>query len=167
MKKNLKIREVIPTKPIQVNIEFTGIAQEEPVFFDNTDQQETTEKELWKRKEEALNAIPNDPRVIAVSCYYANDLNKDTTIVKIAQLTNPSRILIEQHSDTTLLKFQRKMLVLPFDEQILINDVRYMHYSRNKKRNIIKDDILYRQYYNDLGEVSHLQVLLPRQLLEV
>ena len=59
------------------------------------------------------------------------------------------------------------MLGLPFDEQILLNDARYMHYSRNKKRIIIKDDILYRQYYNDIGEVSRLQVLLPRQLLKV
>ena len=41
-----------------------------------------------------------------------------------------------------------------------------MHYSRNKKRIIIKDDILYRQY-NDIGGVSQLQVLLPRQLLKV
>ena len=59
------------------------------------------------------------------------------------------------------------MLGLPFDEQILINDTRYMHYSKNKKRVIIKDDILYQQNYNDLGEVSHLQVLLPGQLLKV
>ena len=42
-----------------------------------------------------------------------------------------------------------------------------MHYSRNKKRIIIKDDILYRQYYNDIDEISHLQVLLPGQLLKV
>ena len=42
-----------------------------------------------------------------------------------------------------------------------------MHYSGNKKRIIIKDDILSRQYYNDLGEVSHLRVLLPGQLLKV
>ena len=48
----LKIREDIATKPIEVNIKSTGIAQEEQVFFDTTDQQETTEKELWKRKEE-------------------------------------------------------------------------------------------------------------------
>ena len=40
----------IPTKPIEVNIESTGIAQEELVFFDPTDHQETTEKELWQRK---------------------------------------------------------------------------------------------------------------------
>ena len=53
------------------------------------------------------------------------------------------------------------MLGLPFDEQILLNDAYYMHYSRNKKRIIIKNDILYRQYYNDIGEVSHLQVFCP------
>ena len=59
------------------------------------------------------------------------------------------------------------MLALPFDEQILLHDARYMHYSRNKKRNIIKDDIFCQHYYNNLGEVSHLQVLLPGQLLKV
>ena len=132
-----------------------------------SDQQETTEKELWKRKDEVPNAIPKEPPVIKVSCYYANDLHKDTTIVNKAQLTKPSRILIEQDSDPTLLNFKCKMLGLPFDEQFLLNDARYMHYSRNKKRIIIKDDILYRQYYNDIGEVSRLQVLLPGQILKV
>ena len=87
--------------------------------------------------------------------------------MNIAQLTKPSRILIEQDSDPTLLNFEREMLGLPFDEQILLNDARYMHYSRNKKRIIIKDDILYRQYYNDIGEVSHLQVFLPGQFFKV
>ena len=120
----LKIREDIPTKPIEVNIESTGIVQEETVFFDPTDRQETTEKELWKRKDEVRNAIPKEPPVITVSCYYANDLHRDTTIVNIAQLTKPSRILIEQNSDPTLLNFKREMLGLPFDEQILLNDAR-------------------------------------------
>ena len=130
----LTIREDIPTQPIEVNIESTGIAQEETVFFDPTEQQETTEKDLWKRKDEARDAIPNDPPVITVSCYYANDLHKDTSFVNIAQLTKPSRILIEQDLDPTLLNFKRKLLALSFDEQILLNDARYMHYSRNKKR---------------------------------
>ena len=129
----LKVREDFPTKPIEVNFESTGIAQEEQVFRDPTDQQETTEKELWTRKEEARNAIPNDPSVITVSCYYANDLHKDTIFVNIAQLTKPSRILIEQDSDPTLINFKREMLRLPFDEQTLLNDARYMHYFRNKK----------------------------------
>ena len=54
----LKIREDIPTTPIEVKIESTGIAQEETVFFDPTNQLETTEKELWKRKEEAETPYP-------------------------------------------------------------------------------------------------------------
>ena len=49
----LKIREDFPTKPIEVNIESTGIAQKEQVFHHPPDQQETTEEELWARKEEA------------------------------------------------------------------------------------------------------------------
>ena len=116
---------------------------------------------------EALNAITNDPPVITVLWYYANDLHKDTTIVNIAQLTKPSRILIEQESEAALLNFKREMLGLPFDEQMLLNDACYMHYCRNKTRIFIKDDIVYRQYYNDIGEVSQLQVLLPGQLLKV
>ena len=36
-KRILKIREDISTKPIGVNIESTGNAQEEPVFFDTTE----------------------------------------------------------------------------------------------------------------------------------
>ena len=65
--------------------------------------------------------------------------------MNIAQLTKPSRILIEQGSHPTLLNFKREMLGLPFDEQILLNGARYMHYSRNKRLIIIKDGILYRQ----------------------
>ena len=80
----LKIREDIPTEPIEVDIESAAIAQEKPVFFDTTDQQETTEKELRKRKEEAANAILSDPPVLTVSWYSAIDLHKDTTIVNIA-----------------------------------------------------------------------------------
>ena len=106
---SLKIREDIPTKPIEVNIEFTGIAQKEPVFFHTTDEQDTTEKELWSRKEEARKAIPKDPPIITVSCYYANDLHKDTTIVNIAQLTKSSRIIIKQYSDPTLLNIKCEM----------------------------------------------------------
>ena len=44
-KRSLKIKEDILIKPIEVNIDSTGIEQEEPVFFDTTDQQKTTDKE--------------------------------------------------------------------------------------------------------------------------
>ena len=53
------------------------------------------------------------------------------------------------------------MLGLPVDQQVPINDARYMDYSRNKSGSIIKDDILLIQNYHDFGEKSLLQVLLP------
>ena len=40
-------------------------------------------------------------------------------------------------------------------------------FSRNKKGIIIKDNILYREYYNDHSEVSLFKVLLPEKLLRV
>ena len=102
-------------------------------------------------EKETRNAIPKDPTVLRRSYCCANDLHKDTTIVNIAQLTKLSRFLTEQDSDRTLLKFKRKMLALLFDKQIVINDAQCLHYSRSKKRIIIKGDILFRQYYNNLG----------------
>ena len=123
-------------------------------------------RELWKRNEETRKAIPKNPPVITVSSYYATDVHKDTTNVNKAQLAKPSRTLIEQDSDTTLLLFKRKMFGLPLAEQVLLNDARFIHYSR-KKRDIVKDDLLCRQYQNDLGEVNQLQVLLPGHLLRV
>ena len=156
----LKNRGDFPTKPIEVNIKSTGLAQEEPVFFDTTDQHETTEKELWKRKAKTRNTIPNDPPVITVSAFYANDIYKDTTIVNTAQLTKLSRILKEQDSDLTLLNFKCKMLGLPFDEQSLINDASYMHYTGNKKHKFIHGDILCRQCHNEHVEVTLFAFLL-------
>ena len=148
-----------------MNIESKGTAQDELVFFDTTDQQETTEKVLWKRKKETQNTIPTEPPVITVSSFYANCLH-DTTIVNIAQLSEKKRKLIEQNLDPTLQNSKRKFLGLSVDEEFLNNDARYMHYSR-KNCIIINDDILCPQYYNDVDEVSHLQVLFSGRLLKM
>ena len=87
--------------------------------------------------------------------------------MNIEQISKTSRILFEQDSDPTLLIFKREMLGQTIHERLLMNDARYMYFSRNNKRIIIKDEILCRQYYSDLGEVSHLRFLLPGQLLKV
>ena len=77
----------------------------------------------------------------------------------MAHFNKPSRILREQDSDPTLLNFQREMLGLPFDDQVLMNDARYMQYPRNRKRIILKDDMLQRQYHNEVSDIGHQQVL--------
>ena len=75
-KKIGNIWEDNPTKPIEVNVEPTSIAQEKPLLFDNTEQCDTTEKELRTHQKETPKVKPIEPPVIKVSCYYANDLHK-------------------------------------------------------------------------------------------
>ena len=101
-------REDIPTEMIKVNAESTGMAHEELVSFNTTDQRETTEKENWKREEETRRAIPTEQPVITVWCYYADDLCKDTSIVNTAQLTKPIHILKEQVSHPTIKSSNEK-----------------------------------------------------------
>ena len=79
----------------------------------------------------------------------------------------PSKILIKKLFDPTIRKIQRKKFGLPFDDQVLAKDARYMHYSPNRKRIVIRVDLLHRQYYNRVGNISYLQLLLPVQLLAI
>ena len=161
----LKIQEDITVKPVEVIIGTTDIAFEEPVFNTNDDLIENPEQEIWQRKADVRNTRSSQPPVITIAFYYNIDLPKEPSKVDMARFNKASRLLREQNFDPTLLNFKGDMLGLPFGDQVLINVARYIHYFRNQKRIIFNDDILYRQYYNRVGDLSHLHVPLTVQLL--
>ena len=74
---------------------------------------------------------------------------------------------MKKNAEPVLHNLKNQMLGLPFDEQILTTQRRYTHFNGDTKRVIIQDDILDRQYYNDVGDISHLQILLPVQLINI
>ena len=78
---------------------------------------------------------------------------------KIETLHKIPRILIEQDAYPVLLNFKRQMLGLSFHKQILPTNPRCIHYCRNRKRIINEDNILYIQYYKNVGSFGHLEVL--------
>ena len=47
----LNIRENIPKQPIEVNIESTGIAREDQVFFNTDDVSLPSEEQQWQQKQ--------------------------------------------------------------------------------------------------------------------
>ena len=47
----LRIREDIPTTPIELNVQSAGVTEEDQIFY--TDDDEETEEQLWQRKKEA------------------------------------------------------------------------------------------------------------------
>ena len=102
----LIIREDIPTKPIEVNIESTGIAREKQVLSYHRPTRNHRKSALETQRSNTK-SYTQGSTLFTVSCYYANDVHKDTIIVNLAQLTKRSRILIEHDSDPTLLKFKR------------------------------------------------------------
>ena len=64
------------------------------------------------------------------------------------------RLLIEKDENPVLHNVRR---------QNLPTNRKDSHCYRKKHRIIIKNNILYRQYYNDVGHISHLQVIPPVQ----
>ena len=78
-----------------------------------------------------------------------------------------SPISIEQNADPVLFNFRGQMVRLLFDEKKLGANPIYNHCCQNKKRIIIKVDILYRQNYNDVVGIIQLQALLPVQLGDI
>ena len=127
-KLNPQIGEDITIKPNNVNIERTAISPKEPVFNNADDLTEVPEQDIWRGKAECCNKTSSQPPVITIASYYHTDLPKEPSTVNMAHFNKPSRILTEQNSNSTLLKFKRESLGLPFDDQVLIKDARYVHY---------------------------------------
>ena len=59
----VKIRGVMPTLPIEVNIQSTGKTQEDRVFFLIEDANLPSEQQQWQRKQEKRNAVHTEPHV--------------------------------------------------------------------------------------------------------
>ena len=138
----LNIREDIPTRHREVYIQSTGISLGKPVFNTVDDLTEVPEQKIWQRKAEIRNTAPSQPPAITISAYSHIDLPKGRSIIDMAYLKKPSKILIEQDFHPKLQGFKRKLLGLPFEIQVTKNEARWKHYSRKRKRIILKADIL-------------------------
>ena len=64
----------MPTQPIEVNIQSTGITQEDHFFFHTKGAELPSEEQLWQRKQEKRNALHTEPLLITMlHCYINND----------------------------------------------------------------------------------------------
>ena len=141
----LKIKEDVFTQTIEVNIESGETAEEGQVFFHTDDAKLPSEEQLWRRKQEKRKAVQRTAHHNHVTLYI-NDKFTNTLMHKKEPSNTVLRILTEQDAYPVLLIFKRQMLGLPFDEQMLATNPTYIYNCQNRKRIIIKVDILYRQY---------------------
>ena len=158
----LRIREDIPTTPIELNVQSAGVTEEDQIFY--TDDDEETEEQLWQRKKEARSNPTNQLPDISL---YKLSLHKSTQIQTptLQKLAKPITMAIEQNNDITLQQLRLKLQKEEYSETILQQDPRYRLYCRQLDRLSVHEDIIYRDYYDETGSVQFRQVLLLKHLV--
>ena len=92
-------------------------------------------------------------------------IDGNTTSYSINGIKASARIRVEQDADLVLKNLKLKILGQLHDDVLLATDRRYKHYKANKDRIILKDGLLFRKYYGEIGSVKYYQILLPKQLV--
>ena len=167
-KLEMTIRNDIHTKAIEVNIQSTGIVEEEQIYI--LPDEEIDENQLWEEKQntrnQAQNETHNDPENDVSELQQFHKPTSGLISCSSGHFKDNARIRLEQNNDIVLRNLRAKIEGEPFDENELASDFRYQHYLQNITRIKIKHEVLTRKYYTDTGMISHYQILLPIQLLE-
>ena len=73
----------------------------------------------------------------------------------------------QQEQENVLRNCKLPLVNEPFDEQMTAKNLNQtaLQYTANESRLILKDELLYMQYYGETGKVKYLQVLLPENLV--
>ena len=178
----LQIREDIQTTPIQVNIQSSDIHEEDQFYFLPEDDSET-EEDIWERKQRARKKIynpqeqPTDSQIdttepssqtenLPLVCNNIQDPEQERRRQLHNETNFPRSLRPHQDPDPVLRNLKLKILKEPYDTQLLNDDPSATKYLAQEDRIIIKDGLLYRQYFGDTGKVKYLQALLPQQLVD-
>ena len=65
-----------------------------------------------------------------------------------------------------MLQLKAKIQNEEYSEEILKQDIRYKHYLNDLDRIVLKDEIVTRQYYDETEQIKYNQILLPKHLLK-
>ena len=167
-KLEMTIRNDIYTKAIEVNIQSSGIVEEEQIYILPDD--EIDENQLWEEKQnvrtQAQTETHNEPENDISELQHFHKPTSGLISVSSGYFRDNARIRLEQNNDIVLRNLRAKIEGEPFDENDLASDYRYHHYLQNITRIEIKQEVLTRKYYTDTGTVSHYQILLPIQLVD-
>ena len=158
----LKIREDIQTTPIEVTTSSSDVADEEQVFFTQTDndnepEEQTLEREEQSRKNAKQWAANEESPALKTSVKEFTKIDGNTTSYSINGIKANARTRVEQDVDLVLKNMKLKILGQPYDEVLIVTDSRYKNYKANEDRMILKDctgDILEKQAVSNITKFS-------------
>ena len=137
----------------------SDVADEEQVFFTQTDNDNEPEEQTLERKEQsrqnAKQRVANEESpALKTSVKEFTKIDRKTTSYSISGIKANARIRVEQDVDLVLKNMKLKILGQPYDEVLILTDSRYKNYKSNKDRIILKDGLLYRKYFVETGSVE-------------
>ena len=167
-KLEMNIRNDVNTKAIEVNIQSTGVAEEELLYI--LPDECPTEQQLWEEKQtirqSAKTETHNEPENEVFELQTFHKPTAGTINYREGHFKDNAKIHLEQNNDEVLRNLRAKIEGEHYDETQFTQDYRYKHYLQNIMRIEIKQDVLTRRYYNDTWMITHYQILLPKQLLD-
>ena len=167
----LKIREDIQMTPIEVTTSSSDVADEEKFFFTHTDDTNEPEEQTFERKEHSRQnakqcAANEESTVFKTSVKEFTKIDGNTTSYSMNGIKTNAQIRVEQDVDIVLKNTKLRILGQPYDEVLMITDSRYKNYKANEDRIILKDGLLFRNYFGETGSVKYYQSLIPKQLVK-
>ena len=150
----LRIREDIPTTPIELHVQSAGVSEEEQIFYTEVDDE--TEEQILQRKKDATAHPSNQLPDISFEKFttHKSDYHKLSTLQKLSytnslavEQNNNLQLRLKRILNGKLFKMERiKILKENYSETILVQDTRYQHYCRQMDRLSVIDEIITRQY---------------------
>ena len=167
-KLEMNIRNDFQTNAIEVNIQSSGILEEEQIYILPDD--DFDECKLWEEKQNVRNQIQiethNDPENNVTELPQFHKPTSGLNTCSEGYFRDNAIIRLGQNNDIVSRNLRDKIEGNAFDENDLASDYRYQHYLQNFTRIEIKQEVLTHENYTYTGTTSHYQVLLPAQLLE-
>ena len=156
----LKIREDIQTTPIEVTTSSSDVADEEQVFFNQTDNDNESKEQTLERKEQSRQnatqwAANEESPALKTSVKKLTKIDGNTTLYSMNGIKANARIRVEQDVDLVVKIMKLKILGQSYDEVLIVTDSRYKNYKANEDRIILKDGLLYRKYFGETGSVKY------------
>ena len=142
----LRITEDIPTTPIELHVQSSGVSEEEQIFY--TEDDDETEEQFLHGKKDARDNPANQLPDISIEKFTTHncDYHKLSTLQKLSYTNS---IAVEQNNDVNLQQLRLKILKESNSETILVQDTRYQHYCCQMDRLSVMDEIITRQYFDD------------------
>ena len=140
-------------------------------FPSHADDVNKSEEQILERKERSRQnaeqwAANEESPVLKTSVKEFTKIDGNTTSSSMKGSKANARIRVAQVVDLVLKNMKLKILGQPYDEVLMITDSRYKNYKANEDRIILKDGLLFRKHFWEIGSVKYYQILIPKQLVE-